>query len=205
MFEKIKLYQARKKTAKAIDNDLTSSQESIVQISQILKDFRSYKYHKHDSFLNLCIFSDVVNIDLTIMLERIRLSKREYDKKFYARVLATIIIDYLENINTLIGRDCLKELTDNKMSEFIPEFKLINKNFSNFRKENEKQLRDIRNNTMAHKSKDALLLTNKIGNIDIEEIYNFGLQLKEYSTEFTNLSTRVIHFIIDYMKEGRKL
>lgn len=205
MFEKFRLNKARKKVKNAINDNLISSQESIEQMSKILRDFNGYKYHKHDNFLNLCIFSDVVNIDLTIMLERIRLSERNSEKKLYARVLATVIIDYLENINTLIGRDCLKELTENKMSEFASEFKAINKNFSNFRKENEKQLRDIRNNTIAHKSKNALILTDKIENIDVEEIYNFGMQLQEYSTEFTNLSTKIIYYIVDYMKEGRKL
>ena len=205
MFNNFRLYQARKRTKKAINENLESTLQSISEISKMLRDFHTYKYHKHDSLLNLCIFSDVVNYDLTIMLERIQFSEREGEKKLYARILATIIIDYLENINTLIGKDCLKELTDNKMTEFIVEFKAINKNFANFRKENEKQLRDIRNNTIAHKSKDALVLTEKIENINVTEIYNFGLELKEYSKEFIDLSTKVILYIVDYMKNGRKL
>lgn len=113
------------------------------------------------------------------------------------------IVDYLENINVLIGRDCLKELNENKMNDFVDEFKAIHKKFSNFRKENEKILRDIRNNTMAHKSTDALKLSEKIQNIHVEEIYNFGMKMKNYSKEYVDLSTKILYYIVDYMKEGR--
>lgn len=75
MFESIKLFRARKKVSKAIDGNLSKTEENIEQVSQIFKDFKKYKYHKHDNFLNLCLFSDIVSIDLTILLENIRLSK----------------------------------------------------------------------------------------------------------------------------------
>ncbi len=205
IIQKIQLLRLRNKVSKAIEENLLTTEKSINEISQIFRDFKKYKYNKHDSFLNLCIFSDIINIDITLLLENIRLSKREQEKKLYSRVLATTIVDYLENINSLIGKDCLQELNNNNMIEFVVEFKRINKNFSNFRKENERILRDIRNNTLAHKSKDALILNEKIQNINIKEIYNFGIQMKFYSKEFVDLSTKIILYIVDYMKEGRKL
>lgn len=96
-------------------------------------------------------------------------------------------------------------MKSNNLLEFIEEFKYIHKKFSLFKKENEKILREIRNNTIAHKCKDALKLNQHINDIDVEKLYNFGLELKIYSTEFTNLSTKIILYIVDYMSEGRKI
>lgn len=212
MFEKLKqdkaleeLENVKKKLVVEIDKHINSSQQSIDDVSQILSDFKKHKYTKHDSFFNLCIFSDIIDIDLTILLEKFRLANRIQEKKLYARVIALTIVDYLDNIGVLIGRDCLNELKTNNMIEFLDDFKSIHKKFSAFKKNNEKVLRDIRNNTIAHKSKDALKLNTYINNLNGEDVYNFGLELKTYTKEFIDLSTRIIWYIVDYMKEGRKI
>ena len=139
MFERFKrkkagkgLENTRAEFKKAIDDNITISQDSIDGISKILVDFEKYKYSNHDAFLNLCIFSDIVIIDLTILLERIRIAEREQERKLYARVIAVTLIDYLDNISVLIGRDCLRELKTNHMNEFIDEFKSIHKKIVTF-------------------------------------------------------------------------
>jgi hypothetical protein len=212
MLEKLKQEEALKKleTLKKelvveIDKNINSSQQSIDDLSKILSDFKKHKYTKHDSFFNLCIFSDIIDIDLTILLEKFRLANRIQEKKLYARVIAVTIVDYLDNIGVLIGRDCLNELKANNMIEFLDDFKSIHKKFSAFKKDNERVLRDIRNNTIAHKSKDALKLNTYINNLNAEDIYDFGLELKTYAKEFIDLSTKIIWYIVDYMKAGRKI
>ena len=117
MFEKLKqnrtlneLDNAKKELVGVIDDNINSSQDSINDLCKILTDFKEYKYTKHDSFFNLCILSDIVNIDLTILLEKVRLANRDQEKKLYARVIALTIVDYLDNVSVLIGRDCLTEL-----------------------------------------------------------------------------------------------
>jgi hypothetical protein len=212
MFDKIThnnslagLEKAKEEFVGAIDENIKLSQQSIDDMSEILKDFKKHKYSKHDSFFNLCIFSDIINIDLTILLEKVRLANREQEQKLYARVIALTIVDFLDNISVLIGRDCLLELKKNNMTDFLDEFKSIHRKFSIFKKDNERILRDIRNNSIAHKSKDALKLNSCINNISVEDIYSFGLELKIYSKEFIDLSTKIIFYIVDYMKVGRKL
>ena len=212
MFERFKrkkagkgLENTRAEFKKAIDDNITISQDSIDGISKILVDFEKYKYSNHDAFLNLCIFSDIVIIDLTILLERIRIAEREQERKLYARVIAVTLIDYLDNISVLIGRDCLRELKTNHMNEFIDEFKSIHKKFSRFKKDKQKYLRELRNKTIAHKSKDALELNNYIKELDVESVYQDGIEIKKLSKEFVDLSTKIILFIVDYMKAGRKL
>lgn len=205
MFDKFKLNRARKRVVRAIDETILGKQESINEISNILIDFKKHNYSKHDSFLNLCIFSDIVSIDLMLLSEKIRIANRPQEKKLYARFMAVTAIDYLDNIGILIGSNCMKELKANKMDEFLDEFKVIHKKFSTFKNDNQVLLRDIRNTTVAHKTKDALLLHEQIEKLDVEKIYNFGLELIDYTKEFVNLSTKVIYYIVDYMKEGRRI
>jgi hypothetical protein len=195
----------KKELSITIDENISAMQSSIEDVCQILTDFKKHKYTKHDSLFNLCIFSDIVNIDLTILLERIKIADRKQEKNLYARVMAVTIVDYLDNVSVLIGRDCLLELKNNNMTEFLDEFKAIHKKFSLFKNNNEKLLRSIRNNTIAHKTKDALKLNAQINTLDVDEIFNFGLELKLYSKEIVDLSTKIIYFIADYMREGRKL
>ncbi len=200
-----KLKKLRKEAKIAIDKNISDSQNSINEFTKILIDFKKHNYTKHDSFLNLCIFSDVVEIDLTLLVEKFRFAERTHEKKLYARVMVIVILDYLDNIGVLIGNNCLAELKRNNMLEFIDEFKLIHKKFSAFKKENERFLREIRNNTIAHKTKDALMLSKQINDLNEEEIYEFSIQFKIYIKDFVDLSTKVINYIADYMSEGRRI
>lgn len=72
------LADMRVKLVDAIDENINSSQRSIEKVSKILIDFKKHKYHKHDGFLNLCIFSDIIEIDLTLLLERLRLASSNF-------------------------------------------------------------------------------------------------------------------------------
>ena len=210
MFNFFKKNKAQRELAKAnisdvLQQNIDNSENSIKELSKMIVDFGKYKYHHHDAFLNLCIFSSIVDIDLTLLLERIPLSSRIQEKNLNARVIAVTIVDYIENINFLIGKDCLKELQLNNMNHFIEEFKALNKRFSMFRKTNDVYLRDIRNNTMAHKSKDALTLKRAIDRVDPERIFSHGLEVKGFGDEFVKLSTEVLNFILDYMTKGKKV
>jgi len=200
-----KLAKAKIELSTVLQQNIDDSENSIKEFSTMIADFRKHKYHRHDAFLNLCVFSSIVEIDLTLLLERIQLSSRIQEKKLYARVIAVTIVDYIENINVLIGKDCIKELQLNHMDHFIDEFKALNKRFSMFRKANDFYLRDIRNNTLAHKCKDALTLKRAIDRVDPDEIFSQGMEVKAFGDEFVKISTKVLYFIIDYMTQGKKL
>lgn len=203
--EKNQLTKIQNQLIIAINQNIEDSQRSINDFVQILKDFKEKNYSKHDSFFNLCIFSDIAQIDLTLLVEKYRLAQRIQERKLYARVMSIVILDYLDNIGILIGTNCLAELKRNNMHNFMDEFKVVHKNFSTFKKENEKMLREIRNNTIAHKTKDALVLSQQINELNSDSIYEFSIQFNNYIQDFVNLSTKVIYYIADYMGEGKKL
>lgn len=199
------LEKSRKNLVGAVDENIYKSQQSIDDFCKIIRDFKHFKYSKHDSFLNLCLFSDITSIDIVILLERISLSKRVQEKKLFARMMSVVIVDYLDNVNVLIGRDCLAELKSNNMTDYIEEFKAINKRFSILKRENEQVLRIIRNNTIAHKSKNALVLNEYINELNVEDINDFGFKLINQLKELVDLSTKVIYYIVDNMKVGIKI
>jgi len=203
--EKNQLTKIQNQLIIAINQNIEDSQRSINDFVQILKDFKEKNYSKHDSFFNLCIFSDIAQIDLTLLVEKYRLAQRIQERKLYARVMSIVILDYLDNIGILIGTNCLAELKRNNMHNFMDKFKVVHKNFSTFKKENEKMLREIRNNTIAHKTKDALVLSQQINELNSDSIYEFSIQFNNYIQDFVNLSTKVIYYIADYMGEGKKL
>jgi ABC-type transport system involved in Fe-S cluster assembly fused permease/ATPase subunit len=80
----------RKELKLAIDKNINDDQYSIDNFTKIYEDFKKHNYSKHDSFLNLCIFSDVVSIDLTILVEKYRFAERKQEKKLFARVMSIV-------------------------------------------------------------------------------------------------------------------
>ncbi len=200
------LQKSKKKLVAINDSNLAMVENSISEIAITIRDFKKHNYRKHDAILNLCLFSDIAGIDLTLILEKYRLADRILERKLYARLLSIFIIDYLDNVSVLIGRDCLKELRENiHMKKFEEEFRPVHKKFSAFKTENEKLLREIRNTTIAHRSKEALKLYDSINNLNLENIYQLGLELQIQITELTNVSNKVLFFIGNYLREGKRI
>ena len=57
---------------------------------------------------------------------------------------------------------------------------------------------------LLHKSTDALELHTFITEIDNYKIYQLTIDLKEITTEFTRLTTKIIYSIISFMKKDIK-
>ena len=66
------------------------------------------------------------------------------------------IIEYLEDINELIGKEMIQEIQQNNWDpKLIDELKVICKSYSELRKKYASDFKEIRNNAAAHKTKDA--------------------------------------------------
>ncbi|OPC64706.1 hypothetical protein DSC47_04470 [Elizabethkingia miricola] len=87
MLNRFRLSIAKKKVIKAIDENISTTENSIKEFSKLLTDFKKHNYHRHNSFFNLCIFSDIAGMDLIILLEKIRIADRPYEKNFMQELL----------------------------------------------------------------------------------------------------------------------
>lgn len=147
------------------------------------------------SAYNVGMSSNVVQADLAILLERYLLCNRVYEKKLYARIMALTILVYLDDVNNLLGRDLLCDLSKVGFKEFVLVFKEINKAFSKIKKDHGTLLREIRNNSLAHKAKSADILYHFVYELDSEPIYKLAVEVYELSNTITiadgALSTRI--------------
>lgn len=157
---------------------------------------------KFKQLSNLTLYSSLINNDLQIILGKIRISHDKYERSFYARMLSMTIIEYLYDINHLFAYELVNELKENNMENFIDEIKSINRDYSNFKKNNENILKEIRNNASAHKIKDSIVLYYFIENLNVQNIYDIGFQLGTIMNNQLNVTTKIANEIIFRLENG---
>lgn len=193
------------KSRQALSDTLDDSMELIVEdinsTRQFFEKMRNHGIRRFDKLLSVSLQSAVVNADLMLLTERLRISKRPFEKPLYARIAAMTLIEYLKDINSYLGYDLIGELNKNSYKQYIPTIKEINKNFSDIRKEHEHLLTVIRNNISAHKTKDALSLVNYIFSLDPEEIFTLSLEVININTKLSDVTTKIYHKMINEAKE----
>lgn len=184
-------------------NDLKDTNEKSIEIrnsdiKNILKvwsNLQKNKINKYDEFYNVCLYSSIVTRDISMLWNDYSLTDNETKKNLYGRLLSMTIIEFLDDINGLLGRNLRIELESNNMSEFISELNDVNKKFSTVKKQNNKELRLIRNNSAAHKSKKAKDLINFTKNIHFENLHKISVEVSEANIQLNKLTTEIIYKI----------
>lgn len=143
--------------------------------------------------MNACIFSSINNRDIQFLSKNYGVSKNENEKNLFGRLLSMTIIEFLGDINNLLGDNLRNELIKNGYQEFIDELKLINKEFSSIKSKHNKELRKIRNNASAHKTKNAMDLIDFTQNFEMKNIISIAVDVMTINNKFTRLSTRIIN------------
>lgn len=198
------LIKKREEVSKAIDENIKIAEADIENIKNLILQNEKYKTDFFNSLCNVSIYTSIFDMDVSILSEKYVLAKREYEKKLFCRTLALTIIEFLDDINPLLGRDLSNQLAEANLNSHIQPLRSISKKFAKYKTDNEQYLRVIRNKTIAHKSTDALELYTFITEIDNDKIYQLTIDLKEITTEFTRLTTKIIYSIISFMKKDIK-
>ena len=188
----------------AHNQSLEASLEDINSNREFYEKMRNHGIRRFDNFLNLCLISGVTTSDISILNAKIRLSDQRLEKLLFARMLSIIIIEYLKDINELLGFKLIGELNTNKYTQFVPIMKDLNSRFANIRKENETLLTSIRNNIAAHKTKDALNLINHMFNVDPDKISRIAIDIVQLNIELTNQTTEIIYVMTAEGRENEK-
>lgn len=181
-------------------------EKDIQVLVSLWKTFQKSKNHKYDKLYNVSIYASIVGSDISYLSHRFLVSSNVGEKSVLGRLLSMTIIEFLDDILELMGKDLRNELLKNGYDNHIIELKEVSKKFANLRKANEKELRVIRNNAAAHKNKNALDLLDFTKKTELNEIYTLANKIKIINTEFTRFTTKVIYSIIESQKlEGEKL
>ena len=198
------LEKSKQVLADTLDHSMELVMGDINSTRQFFEKMRNHGIRRFDNLLNVCLQSSIVSADLMLLSERIRVSKRPFEKPLYARMAALTLIEYLKDINTYLGYDLIGELNKNNYKEFIGTIKEINKQFADIRKKHEQLLTTIRNNVSAHKTKDALNLVHYIFSLDPDEIFSLSVEVIKTNTKLTNATTEVYHKMLSEAKEKEK-
>src|SRR5215204_5988657 len=109
--KKVLLNQRKDKKINSLSYKVLSlSERSIRIINREFELFNKLNLTIYNNLFNICLFSTIVHTDLNILLGKTVLTKRKYEKILYCRILALTIIEYIDDVNLLLGRDLLKDI-----------------------------------------------------------------------------------------------
>lgn len=159
---------------------------------------------KFDKLLNVCMYSSLVSRDIYYLCEYYYFEKNHSRKNFYGRLLCMTIIEFLENISHLLGKELKEELEKNHMDEFVEDIKQINKLYANIRKDYSAELKEIRNNAAAHKNIDAKYLYKFHIDFPIDNLSEIGYKMGVLESYFIDITTKISELLPDAVSEAMK-
>lgn len=160
---------------------LQYAEEEIPLLKAILEKLHEKGEHAFDNALNIAIFACIADADISILMVRMVNEQYKYEMALFARIVALSLHEYALDIQRLLKSLIVNELSRDRFSELKNAFYQLNTLNTDFIKQHIKALHSIRNNTVAHKTKQALDLAKMIYEMDPFEIINIGLQMMEIS------------------------
>jgi len=153
---------------------------------------------RFDKLINVCLYSSLVNRDLYYLAEDYYFQKNKNRKNFLGRLFCMTIIEFLDGINYLLGKELTDELEQNNMLNYTPYIKNLNKHYSNIKRKYERDFRTIRNHVAAHRSKDAKLLMEYIDKVPIDKITAIGQEISKGEVYFDKITTLMFVYLTDH-------
>ncbi|MEM9687035.1 MAG: hypothetical protein AAF934_08960, partial [Bacteroidota bacterium] len=83
---------------------------------KIWNDLQKSGINDYDEFYNVCLYSSIVYNDITILFDNYQTVESKTQKNLFGRLLCMTIIEFLDDINELIGKNLRQELKSNNMS-----------------------------------------------------------------------------------------
>lgn len=189
-----------------LKNDLNIQiPESLILDYTMLKGLENKKSDKYIASTELSIHSKIVQSDLSLLVINYKKTNSEIEKKFYSRISAIMIYEYLSDVNYFLGNKLRKELTKNNMMELSELAKSLNKEFSEFKDENILMFKFIRNELGAHKTKNTEILILSVFEIDDERIMDLTVDVILINNKLLALLTKINQAISEYHKINGQL
>ncbi|WP_086478431.1 hypothetical protein [Arenibacter amylolyticus] len=155
--------------------------------------------NNYDELYNLCLFSSIVYNDISILYDNYVTSKSETQKNLFGRLLCLTIIEFLDDISPMIGKNLRNELISNEMSEFVTDLKDVGKEFSRIKNKNNSVLRKIRNESAAHKTKQSQDLIIYSTELPFENLDELNIQISTNLNKLRTITTKIIKQITEQL------
>lgn len=203
-FNTLELDLRKKRLQLTTEKGLIEREKELKELVELWKLFQLNGKNKYDQFVNVCIFTSISCRDILLLTNRYLYTDIEVEKNLYGRLLCMTIIEFLHDINGLLGNRLRKELISNGYNQFVDELNRINKSFDRIKKSHHKALGEIRNNAAAHKTKNAKDLIYFTEKLNIEDIAAISRKIQLLNIDFNQLSTKIIRQIGIETKEQIK-
>ncbi|RPD43444.1 hypothetical protein [Paracnuella aquatica] len=144
------------------------TQEATLELLSLgvnLSDTLNYSNNK--IVWNIACFVNITSYDLKIIVKAMVFSKREWEKRLFARQAALLVYETMNDLFDLLGKDfrrIISKLTDKEIFEAC--LKEITKDLNLYKASYFNQLKKIRNVSIAHRDKDTLEQLRTIQSIE---------------------------------------
>jgi hypothetical protein len=154
--------------------NLEAQESTLELISKAVQDSKFNNYKNNHLIWNVACYINMASYDLKIIGISLIDSKREWNKRYFARQAALLIYESSQDLFKLFGkefRSTISMLSDYESLnvEMISITKLLNE----YNKKHQKRLHEIRNVATAHRDKDSIKQLNVIQSISWIEAFNY--------------------------------
>jgi len=139
------------------------------------------------------MYISILSMDLTVLRSRLVLEQDEYVKNVYARQLAILIYEFIQDYPSVFGKQFRKIMVNlPNGKEHIEAFNAIGKDINNIRKRHSNMLKEIRICIAAHRDNDGERQYDTIRKLSIETFIELISKLDIIISDIINKLRRII-------------
>jgi hypothetical protein len=150
--------------------------------------------HGLEAILNVSQFLSILTYDLSVVHYELMTLEAGWRRSFHARVAALLIVEFMEDIGQLVGKEwraaILPFVTGKESQE---RFRQICKTLAELRRRHESHLRELRNVAIGHRDRDANRQLKAIREMDSELIYEIVLDVTKWMTVMIGFQTDLLN------------
>ncbi|SEH41021.1 hypothetical protein [Chryseobacterium culicis] len=167
---------------------------------KILNEERNHKFHL---ILNKMLHNSLVVSDILVGLKYLDLSNvlnNSIERAYFARIVALNSYEILINSGRLTGnkdvKEILKQINDNKIDEELKQIKIKIQAL----KEDEKYLKEIRTNIIAHKDENPFTQIQVFQDLEPKRIFTIGNSIFKLHLELNKIFLNILNEIQNFDK-----
>jgi hypothetical protein len=181
-------------TGRSRRTNLRAVEDGLDSCAQLRKAIEESGRKDFELLCNLNQYTLLCVYDLSTLMHDVVLSIGRDRHKTYARMLAVVLLESVEGITHLLGKDFHEALRKApNTSQFETQAKVVSKNLNAFKKSNSKILRTIRNIAAAHRDLQADVQWDLIEQLDALQIARAAVKFLGHLNELITLLTMLIN------------
>lgn len=170
-----------------------ATKRSLLIFKREIQSSKKYGTSAFEQMNRIAMYITILSMDLTVLRSRLVLERDGYVKNVYARQLAVLVYEFIQDYPNLFGKQfwkMLKKLPNSE--EQVRVFKTIGKKICNIKQKHRKMLKEIRVCVAAHRDKDGERQYDIISKLSIDDFSNLTSNLDSITMEIIKGLRRVV-------------